>query len=458
MSISEMSPYDGDRVSKVGERAVVAGGSIAGLCAARVLRDAFEEVLILERDQFPERPESRGGAPQTSQPHALLEAGRATLESFFPGFSKAVQAAGGLRLDMVDAFTWYDHGGFIATPEGDFPALYASRPLFEHIIRERLEAIENVQFRCDCHLLGYEHNGDDRVTGVRFRDESGTEQTLDATLVADATGRRSKTPAWLERHGYPTPDVDEVSVDVTYSTVRIRRPSAMEHGIVLAPEPDRPRGMAMLPIEDNQWEIVFQGLGGERSPADRETLLSWAAQLPVDEVEKRLREQEWLSEIHRYPFPSSLRRHYESLDRFPDGLVVTGDAIASFNPIYGQGMSVAALDALAIHHELADGLDQLGPRVFQRTTDMIDEVWKLAVGRDFTFEGTTGPKPFGTDLLNSYSSRLLKRAHNDPKLAEAFIRVFRLERSASSLFSPHVVWRVLRPQFGSGSTESTSRT
>ena len=159
------------------------------------------------------------------------------------------------------------------------------------------------------------------------------------------------------------------------------------------------------------------------------------------------RDREWVSEeIHQYPFPSSLRRRYENLDRFPDRLVVTGDAIASFNPIYGQGMSVAALDALLLHHELADcDLAGLGPRVFDRTAEVVDVVWKLAVGRDFEFGETTGPKPTGTDLFNRYVQRLVRQAHSDPVLTDEFYRVFRLEQPPTALLRPGVVRRVLVP-------------
>jgi hypothetical protein len=201
----------------------------------------------------------------------------------------------------------------------------------------------------------------------------------------------------------------------------------------------------MLPVENNQWEVLLQGLHGERSPGDDDAFLEWAETLPRDEVGRRLRDQEWVSDIQRYPFPASVRRHYDSLPRFPDGLVVTGDAVASFNPVYGQGMSIAALDALALHHELENGLDSLGPRVFERAKPGIDEAWKAAVGSDFVFDQTTGPKPAGIDLLNRYVNRLVKRAHNDGQLTEAFLRVFRLERPATSLLHPSVIWRVFRP-------------
>ncbi|WP_299234764.1 FAD-dependent oxidoreductase [Natronomonas sp.] len=449
MTLADIGRYDGRTGDPLGGRAVVLGGSMAGLCAARVLDDAFGEVVVLERDEIPTEPTVRDGAPQTSQPHTMLEAGRAVLGDLFPGFDEDVAAAGGLELDMTDSFEWYDQGGTVAGTDASLPALYASRPLFEHVVRERIRGRETVRLRGRCRFYEYRYDAaEDRVTGVRFRDEDGAETGLDAALVVDATGRTSRTPRWLESKGYPSPETSRVEVDVTYSTVRIERPERARGGVLIAAEPERPRGAAMMPVEDGRWEVVFQGLHGERAPADRETFLAWAEELPIGEIARQLREREWLSGIQRYPFPASTRRHYEALDRFPDRLVVTGDAVASFNPIYGQGMSVAALEALALHHELDGGLGGLGPRFFDRASPIVDEPWRLAVGSDFTFERTAGPKPTGTDLFNRYVALLLRRAQRDGALTEAFFRVFRLERSVTSLLRPGVVWRVLRPRFG----------
>ena len=447
MTLASVEQYDHSQVEPLGHRAVVVGGSMAGLCAARVLRDAFDEVVILERDELLGEPAVRDGAPQTCQPHALLEAGRATLDSFFPGFSEDVRAAGGLELDMATDIVWYDRGDTVAETDADLSALYASRPLFEHVVRERIRTFDDIHVRDESHFIEYEHDADERrVTGVRFRDEAGEETAVSATVTVDATGRTSRTPAWLDRHGYPVPDVDQVSVDITYSTVRITRPTEVQRGVLVAPEPHRPRGAAMLPVEEDRWEVLLQGLHGERAPVDRETFVDWADELPLEDIAQQLRDQQWVSEIQRYPFPASVRRHYETLSRFPDGLVVTGDAIASFNPVYGQGMSIAALDALVLHHELPDGVDGLGPRVFGRASAIVDEGWRTAVGNDFVFERTTGPKPFAADLMNRYMDRLITSAHDDGKLTEAFLRVFRLERPATSLLHPRILWRVFRPQ------------
>jgi 2-polyprenyl-6-methoxyphenol hydroxylase-like FAD-dependent oxidoreductase len=450
MTLSGMAQYDESHAESIGDRAIVVGGSMAGLCAARVLQDAVDQVVVLERDDLPDGAVSRGGAPQTTQPHAMLEAGRVTLEDLFPGFGDDVLAAGGLELNMTRDIAWYDRGGVVAEAPTPLSALYASRPLFEHVVRERVRDSSGIRLRDGCHFIDYRHDpAADRVTGIRFRDESGAETTLDAALTVDATGRTSRTPAWLERHGYPAPDIDRVTVDVTYSTVRIARPPEVQRGVLIAPEPHRPRGAAMLPVEGDRWEVLLQGLHGERAPIDREAFIGWADGLPLDDIATELREREWASEITRYPFPASVRRHYHALSRFPDGLVVTGDAIASFNPVYGQGMSVAALDALALHHELPAGIDGLGPRVFDRVDDVVHEAWRTAVGNDFIFERTTGPKPFATDLLNGYAGRLVTGAHDDGALTEAFLRVFRLERPARSLLHPQVLWRVFRPQIAS---------
>ena len=155
----------------------------------------------------------------------------------------------------------------------------------------------------------------------------------------------------------------------------------------------------------------------------------------------------WISdEIAHYPFPSNLRRRYEDLDRFPDGLVVIGDGIASFNPLYGQGMSVAALESLLLHDCLAkNGLMDLAPRFFERSKEVVDTAWMMAVGPDFRFPQTTGPKPPSSGLMSRYISQLTRKAHTDGTLRDVFTHVVMMEQLPSTLLHPGVVWRVLKP-------------
>jgi 2-polyprenyl-6-methoxyphenol hydroxylase-like FAD-dependent oxidoreductase len=457
MTLATLDRHDPAGTPTVGDRAVVVGASIAGLCAARVLADAFDEVVVLERDSLPSEPAARSGAPQSSHPHALLEAGRATMEDLFPGFGEDVLSAGGLLLDSGSDMAYYAEGGFVADTAARLPTYCASRALFEHVVRERVRALDAVRIEDETRMTGYRTDvGGDAgadadatetsVSGVAFRTADGTERELSAALTVDATGRTSRTPQFLADHGYAAPPVDEVTVDVTYSTIRIDRPPDDRRVFFVPPSSPRTRGGAMIPVEDDQWEVIVQGVHGDDAPTEPAAFTRFVDSLPVEAFGQLVADRPWTSdEIDHYPYPSSRRHRYEGLDRFPDGLVVTGDAIASFNPIYGQGMSVAALDAVALHHALEPGVDGVADRFFEQASRVVDAVWRMAVGADFAFPQTSGPKPTGTDLSNWYFSRLLRRAHTDPTLSEAFMRVMRLERPPTALLRPRIARRVLQP-------------
>ena len=200
-------------------------------------------------------------------------------------------------------------------------------------------------------------------------------------------------------------------------------------------------------VESPQLQLPHSELEGNGISTDALPLPTPLSHSASSDVTRIIDEHERVSaDIYKYPIPSNRRRRYEDLERFPDGLVVIGDAIASFNPIYGQGMSVAALEALQLHHTLAiDGDDPLALRFFEQVHQVVDDAWSVAVGSDFQFSETTGPKPVGTDLLNRYIARLNRKAHTDGRLADAFNRVVIMEERPTSLFRPRLVWRVLKP-------------
>jgi 2-polyprenyl-6-methoxyphenol hydroxylase-like FAD-dependent oxidoreductase len=458
MTLAQVPRYDRGRVADVGRRAVVLGGSLAGLCAARVLADGFEEVVVLERDSFPAEPAARDGAPQTSHPHALLEAGRATLEDLCPGFGETLLSEGALLLDASTQVGHYEEGGFLADGPERLPMYCASRPLFEDVVRRQVRSREAVRLRGGCRVTGYRlGDAGTTVTGVELRDSDGAAEALAADLVVDATGRTSRTPGWLDDRGYAAPPVDEVTVDVTYSSIRVERPADDRRCFLVPPSAPRTRGIFLIPVENGQWQVLLQGVHGDDAPTDAGRFREFARGMPVDELGRLVEDQPWVSgEINHYPFPSSIRRRYWDLERFPDGLVVTGDAVASFNPVYGQGMSVAALDALLLHHALAEGgLEDLPGRFFERVRDVVDVVWQIAVGSDFEFPQTTGPRPRGTELFGRYLSRLVRQAHTDPVVSDAFARVLLLEHPPTRLLRPHVAWRVLGPTGGAADATVT---
>lgn len=448
MTLTTLPRYDRTRVSRVGESAIVVGGSMAGLLAGRVLADAYDEVTVLERDPLPDEPVARRGVSQAGHVHVMLEAGRATLEDLLPGFAEAVLTAGGVSIDAGGDLSYYQKGGVLADTPERLPMLCASRPLFEHVVRQRVREHNGVDLRGECSVTGYVANdGATRVEGVEFRNADAESETLTADVVVDATGRTSRTPDWLERHHHASPVVEDVEVDLAYSTTVLERPPEDRRGFLVTPSPPRARGGTAVPAEGGRWIVTLFGMHGEHPPTDDEGFREFAADLPTPSIRDLLAQHDRATdEISHYPFPSSRRHRYEDLHRFPSGLLVTGDAIASFNPIYGQGMSVAALDALALHHALSDGGgSDLPRRFFDLAAEVVDVVWRMTVGADFEFEATTGPKPFGTDLFNGYIDRVVRSAHSDGYVSEEFARVLRLEREPEALLSPDVLWRVLAP-------------
>ncbi|GAB3035342.1 FAD-dependent oxidoreductase [Natronobiforma cellulositropha] len=423
------------------DQCVVVGGGIAGLCAARVLADYAERVVLVEKDPLPDEPVLRRGVPQMAQPHALLEAGREVLEELFPGFCEDVLSSGGLMIDGASDMEYFAAGGLLAQGPNQHPMYCASRALFEGVVRRRVATLDNVACRPERRLVEVDLD-DGAVCGVRIAGPDGQTEALEADVVVDATGRTSKTPAWLEENGYERPPVDELSVEVTYTTTVIDRPRDCRRLVFVPPAPPRTRGGVAIPIEDGQWHLAVQGMYGDDAPTDAESVRAFAESLPTGEL-GRLGADAWEDrDLTHYPFPSSIRRRYEDLERRPDGLVVVGDALASINPLYGQGMSIAALEALALHHVLAEG-DNVSGRYFETVRSILDPMWETATANDLAYDRADGTNSLGTNLFNRYVGRLLRKAHDDGTLTDAYIRVLLLKEQPTSLLRPSVVRRVL---------------
>jgi 2-polyprenyl-6-methoxyphenol hydroxylase-like FAD-dependent oxidoreductase len=446
MTLNRAPEYDPDGVGRVGERAVVVGASVSGLLTARVLADGFDRVTVVERDDLPDEPVARDGAPQTRHPHLLQGSGRRILDRLFPGFGDEFVAAGGLVIDASSDFNLYDEDGYVAHPRSRMPLYAGSRPLMEYVLRERVSAIDGVRVLDGCRVTDYRlDDAGETVTGVATT--AASQPTLPADLTVDATGRASRTPRWLETQGYPSPEVAEVTVDLAYSTVTVDRDPDDRRAFWAPTSPPYTRGGGTLPIEGDRRQLLVTGVHGDDPPTEIDAVRSFASTLQITELDEILQRHEILSEdVAYYPFPSNRRRYYERLDRFPDGFLVVGDAIASYNPVYGQGMSVAAFHALAIHRALADGgLCDLAGRFFDEVEPVIDTAWLMAVGADFQFPQTTGPKPRGAGLAGWYLSRLTRKAHTDRELAERLFRVIMMEEPPTSLFRPGVLGRVIKP-------------
>lgn len=453
-----MDTYGPDRVKRHGGHAVVLGASIAGLLAARVLADAFERVTIVERDPLPVDGDPRRGVPQGRHIHVLLVAGQTIMETLVPGFTDELAGSGALTVDYSSEFHVHTAGGFLApAADNDMLLYYASRPLIERTLRSCVAQHDRVTVESSHQVVELAISDGGAIEGVVAL-HNGIKRKISADLVVDATGRGSRTGSWLQELGYAAPANEKIHVDLVYRTCRMRRPPDDRRAMLVMPSAPRTRGAAVAPIENDRWIVTLFGMHGDHPPSDIDGLRDFAAGLPTPAVRELLDNHELdTPEIARYRFPACTRHRYDKLKDHPAGLVSLGDAVASFNPIYGQGMSVAAQEALALHRALVDrGLDDLAETFYARIDKIVDNAWKIAAGGDFQFAQTTGAKPRGADLLNRYVARLHRKAHTDGRLADAFARVAMLEQPPTSLVRPSIAWRVLRPGVPGQSTTSAA--
>jgi 2-polyprenyl-6-methoxyphenol hydroxylase-like FAD-dependent oxidoreductase len=434
--------------------AVVVGGSMGGLLAARALSDTYARVVVIDRDRLPIQVANRRGVPQGRQLHVLLARGREAFDELFPGLTEELKSRGAPLVDLHGRVHWYNDGYLMRQAPSSLFAVGISRPLLEHAVRARVAALPGVEFLSMTEVLGLTSTPDrSRVTGVRVLPngaDAGEAYTIDADLIVDAGGRASRTPLWLDQLGYPRAVEELVRVDVTYVTRTYRREP--QHiggllGVLTNAVPGRPRAAIIAVREEDQFAVAFAGMLGEEPPTDDEGMAEFARSLVGSEYAEVLRGAVPTSEPVKMRFPASIRRRYERLRRFPDGYLVVADALCSFNPIYGQGMTVASLEALLLRQLLAGGTEDLAPRFFRGAARLIDAPWSIAVGTDLRFPEVVGRRTAKVRFVNAYVHRLHRAATADPVLGAAFIRVLNLIDPPTSLLAPGIMLRVLRGVF-----------
>ena len=435
---------------QIGERAVVLGASMAGLLAAKVLSDSYGQVTVIDRDELPEASTHRRGVPHGRHIHGLLARGQQALEELFPGLTAELVAHGVPAGDMQADTRLFFSGHRLRQAPAGLVVLCASRPVLEGRVRARVRALPNVRLVDRCDVVGLATTPDRRrVTGARLlrRADGSAEEALGADLVVDATGRGARTPAWLEALGYPRPEREQVRVGLGYASRIYRLPPDALGGdlaVLHAATPPHPRAGALQVLEGDRWMVTLAGILGDHPPTDPVGFLDFARSLRFPDIYQAVRDAEPLDDPVAFRFPASVRHRYEKLDRFPGGLLVMGDAVASFNPIYGQGMSVAALEALALRRHLEHGTAQRPRNWFRELARVVDVPWDIAAGGDLVFPGVQGRRTAKVRLVNAYLAQLHAVAAHDADLAGAFLRVAGLVAPPGSLLRPGVAARVLR--------------
>jgi 2-polyprenyl-6-methoxyphenol hydroxylase-like FAD-dependent oxidoreductase len=422
---------------------------MAGLLAARVLTDAYGRVTVVERDILPSDFDNRRGVPQGRHLHTLHAHGRELLDELFPGFTADAVQAGAVTADTLGSCRIHVSGQHLCQADIGLPLLGASRPFLEGHVRQRVKALPSVRFLENSDAVGLVIDDDRRVTGVRVahREEGSTEQKVSADLVIDATGRGSGTPRWLEQLGYPPPEVDRVEIGLGYSSRRYRlRPGALGDDVAIFTGPTlaNPRAGAVAPLEDDQHMVTLAGILGDHPPLDPAGFHAFATTLCFPDIAQALVGATPLNDPVPSRFPVSVRHRYEQLRRFPAGLLVIGDAVCSFNPIYGQGMTVAAMEATTLRHMLRGGSPPAPRQYFRRIAKMIDTPWEIAVGGDLAFPGVPGRRTAKVRMVNAYLPRLHAAATTDSSLGRAFIQVVGMVDRPEGLVRPDRALRVLR--------------
>ncbi|MFB7454731.1 FAD-dependent oxidoreductase [Streptomyces sp. NPDC056194] len=433
--------------NRVGERAVVLGASMAGLLAARVLADSYDEVLVVERDAIAGTTTARKGVGQGRHVHGLLARGQQILDELFPGFTReAVEA--GIPTGDLGELRWFFNGRRLSPGTTGLICVSATRPVLESRVRDRVAALPGVTFLERHDIVGLVTDEDrDNVTGVRVQsqEQGSEERTIDADLVVDATGRGSRTPVWLEEFGYERPDEERIRIDLSYTTrrFRLRDETVLNGDLSINPvsSPSHRRGAFLSRIEDGLVVVSLTGVLGDSAPADLEGFLEWTRTLPVSDVYDVIHDAEPVDDGAVFRYPASQRRRYERLSRFPGNFLVLGDAACSFNPVYGQGMTVSALEALVLREHLGRGA--VDPKAFLADiAGTIELPWQLSASADLGYPEVEGERTPEWEAAGGYMAALHAAATVDGEVTATFMRVMGLVATPDALMSPDMLRRV----------------
>lgn len=435
----------------IAKQAVVIGAGMGGLCAAKAVAPFFETVTVLERDALPQTPSPRAGTPQDRQLHVLLAGGSRALESLFGGIENKLIKAGAAKVQLNrDVRLEYPGCDFLPRRDLGVPITCQSRPLLEWICRQELQREPNVEIRPRRRVSALSPSADlDAVTGVQF-DQDGAVGTIPADLIIDASGRAAPTLSFLEATGRTKPPESEIGIDMAYGSVIFEPPSdppdwkLVNH---LAAKPQGLRSGVIAPLEGERWIVTLMGAHGDGPPNDLDGFRAFAKSLRAPTIYNAIEGAKPLSDIIRFNLPSSLMRHFDKVERFPRGLIPLGDSICRFNPVFGQGMSVAAQQAVALRHILesrraeADPLAGLADAFFAEARATVETPWAVAMS-DLAYPQTRGERPADFAQRMQFQARLQRLMIEDPTVQKVVTEVNHLVRPRSALRDPELVERV----------------
>ncbi|MDG4664277.1 FAD-dependent oxidoreductase [Mycobacterium sp. 236(2023)] len=424
------------------KHAIVIGASLGGLCAARVLANFHHRVTVYDRDLLPETPGHRAAVPQSRHVHLLMARGAMEFEKLFPGLLDDMVAAGVPVLEnRPDCIHFGAAGHVLGTHhrlQDEFTAYVPSRVHLEWQIRRRVSALPNVTL---VHGDVDEPIFDGRtVTGVRTADGA----TVDADLVIDATGRGTRLPVWLEQWDFRRPEENTVDVGISYATQQLRIPEGLvaEKVVVAGASRDQPLGLGMLHYEDGTWGLTTFGVAKVKPPKDFAEMCALADEILPVHLAVAVRRSEPLGDIALHKYPTSRWRRFDKIAEYPRGILPFGDAVVSFNPTFGQGMTMTSLQAGHLRKALLTPDPEA--TFLKATAKTTYPVWTMNAIGDLTMHGATGKAPRWYGPVGALFDQFLGAAETDPVLAEWFLRRFSLLDSLWMVPSARLVGRTVR--------------
>ena len=440
------------RVAPASRHAVVVGGSLAGLCAARALADHVDRVTVLERDRYPDGPRVRPGVPQAHHLHVLVTSGQQALDRLFPGFLAELTAHGAVPVDVPTDVLYLTSSGWRERFSATHRLVGASRELVEWIVHRRLRADDRIRILGGQEVVGLLPDGSGGgVAGVavRARGGDGRVERIAADLVVDASGRGSRAPEWLAELGYGRPAQPRVDARLGYASRRYTLPAGVadgwKHILIMPNPPEETRSAVLYPLEHGRWMLTLGGIGDDAPPTDEAGFLAYLRGLRTPIMYEVIRRAEPAGPIHGFRRTSNHRRHYESMPRWPHGFLVVGDAACAFNPVYGHGMSVAARTAVVLAEHLRRHPGVPGRAAQAAVARCSATAWAIATAADLRFPGTTGDLRRRDGRLSRwYLDRVARVANRDPEVARTLTDVFHLVAPPATLLAPRTVARVLR--------------
>jgi 2-polyprenyl-6-methoxyphenol hydroxylase-like FAD-dependent oxidoreductase len=436
----------------LGRHAIVVGAGIGGLTAAKALSSYFDNVTVLERDALPAAPIVRTGTPQARQIHVLLRGGLDALIEFFPEFETELERAGAVRV-RVGSESLVEMPGFDPFPQRDlgFDILCMTRPLVEFVARRFVEQQGNIALKSRCRVTQFlESPNRVAVTGVRYDLANGQSSELAADFIVDASSRGALTLEMLDKVGLPRPQETEIGIDLRYATAMFEIPPSAPcdwRAVLHRPAAQSGRGGLLVPVENNCWQVNLTGMHSEPMPESVGDFIAFAKTLRTQTIYDAIEGAVPIGPIHRFGFPCSIRRRFETLDSFPDCLLPLGDVICRFNPAFGQGMSVAAQEVGALTRLIeartldADPLKGLAQSFFAAIQGFLAAPWAVAES-DFIYEKTRGQRPNDFHQRLKFGFALQQVAAEDATVHQIMSEVNHLVKPSSTLRDPQIVSRV----------------